>query len=347
MAGTPLILYQINGLVHSYENRKRVLAIDHWQMAAGGIIGLTGPNGSGKSTLLKLLGLVERPAGGTILFKGVKTDPFATGLRGRIALLTQEAYLLKRSIYKNIAYGLRIRGERRDEAARVAEAMALVGMPRDLFADRPWYALSGGESRRVALAARLVLRPEVLLLDEPTASVDDASARLMKEAVLHAHRHWGTSLIIASHDSPWLQEVCSDMLHLYRGRLLGRSRKTLLYGPWQEFGERQVCMPLGGGQVFVALKPPAGEVPSVAAVDPDRLSIAPPGDRPPVGFFIEGVLDSLSFDKPTAGIEASVVVGGASFKIALSPMRLSSGELIPGRKVRVAYRPDEVEWLLR
>jgi tungstate transport system ATP-binding protein len=338
-------LYRIERLAHAYKGGAPVLAIDHWQMAAGGIIGLTGPNGSGKSTLLKLLGLLERPAAGNIFFKGLKTDPFAAGLRGRIALLTQEAYLLKRTVYKNIAYGLRLRGQRADEDARVGEAMTLVGLPRERFADRPWFALSGGEGRRVALAARLALRPEVLLLDEPTASVDDLSAQLMKEAVLHAHRCWGTSLIIASHDAAWLQEVCSDRVHLYQGRLLGHSAKTMLYGPWEMWGEAHVRMPLSEGQHFVAARPPAGTTPGIAAVDPRSLSILATGDTSEKRFIIEGILDSLTLDKPTGGIEATVIAGRTSFKIFIAPDAIPPGGLIPGHTVTFAYRPIDVEWL--
>jgi tungstate transport system ATP-binding protein len=337
-------LYQIEGLVHSYNDTDLVLCIQHWQMAAGGITGLIGPNGSGKSTLLKMLGLVERPTQGTIYFKGEKANPFTSGLRGRIALLPQEAYLLKRSIYKNIAYGLRIRGERINESGRVGEALKLVGLPGKEFADRSWFALSGGEARRVALAARLALHPEVLLLDEPTASVDDASAQLMKEAVLHAHRHWGTSLIIASHDSHWLQEVCSDLVHLFKGRLLGQSNRTLLHGPWKERNEQQVYMQLGDGQTFVVRKPPTSSHASAVAVDSKHLALLGVGKHHAGPFCIEGLLVSLSLNKQSGGVEAVVSVGRTSFKVNIHPNILSEGRFVPGSKVKITYDPEAVEW---
>jgi tungstate transport system ATP-binding protein len=337
-------LYQVDRLVHFYKGGEPVLSIDHWHMDAGGVIGLTGPNGSGKSTLLKLLGLIERPSQGSIFFKGIQTEPFAAGLRGRIALLTQDAYLLKRNVFNNIAYGLRIRGKRADEAVRVAEAMKLVGLSGDRFAGRLWFALSGGEARRVALAARLALHPEVLLLDEPTASVDDTSAQLMKEAVLHAHRSWGTTLIIASHDMPWLQEFCNDMVHLYQGRLLGRSRKTLLYGPWEKWSDQHVCMQLSEGKLFVAARPPAGETPGIAAIDPRNVTITARAEPSAEKFIIEGILDSLALDKQSSGIEATVIAGRISFKLQVTQEDLPSG-LIPGRRVTIAYRPADVEWL--
>jgi tungstate transport system ATP-binding protein len=341
-----MILYQIDHLVHSYNKGAPVLSIDHWTVTAGGITGLIGPNGSGKSTLLKLLGLIESPRCGEILFEGQKTAPFARGLRNRITLLPQVTGLLQRSIYHNIAYGLRIRKDRRDEAARVREAMALVGLTPDRFAgDRPWFALSGGEAHRVALAARLVLRPQVLLLDEPTTSVDDASAQLMKEAVLHAHRQWGTSLIIASHDTQWLQDVCDSTVHLFKGRLLGERAHTLLHGPWQDLDDRHVCTQLTDERVFVASKPPAEKSSPIAAIDPIHLSLFLGQQLPDGQRSIDGLLVSLALDKQASGIEAAVLVGQILFKVQMTADAASSAGLIPGRMVSLTYDPEAVQWL--
>ena len=115
--------------------------------------------------------------------------------------------------------------------ARVHEALAWVGLNSRDFADRPWYALSGGEAQRVALASRLILKPDVLLLDEPTANVDAMSAQLIKDAALKARQEWGTTLIIASHDWQWLHEVADSTLHLFKGRFLGPGRKTSSSAP--------------------------------------------------------------------------------------------------------------------
>lgn len=340
-----MTLYQVDHLVHAYGNMAPVLSIDHWRVPARGTTGLIGPNGSGKSTLLKLLGLVERPTRGEILFEGQKADPFARGLRHRIALLPQETYLLQRSIYQNIAYGLRIRADRNDEAARVREAMVLVGLSPERFAaERPWFALSGGEARRVALAARLVLRPRVLLLDEPTTSVDDASAQIMKAAVLHAHRKWGTSLLIASHDTQWLRGVCDNTAHLFNGRLLGPRRHTLLYGPWQVLDDRHVCMQLADGQAYVANKPPVQRNSGMAAVDPRHLSIVS-GEPAPGKRSIQGELASVALDRPSGSIEAAILVGHTTFQIRTSAEAATSANLIPGRLVSIAYDPGDVRWL--
>ena len=141
---------------------------------------------------------------------------------------------MKRSVFNNVAYGLRLRGEGGDVVDRVYEALSLVGLNSEDFARRPWYALSGGETQRVALAARLALKPKVLLLDEPTASVDSASAQLIKEASIRACQDLGTTLIVASHDWQWLYEICDDILHLFRGKISGTGRETIIFSPWQQ-----------------------------------------------------------------------------------------------------------------
>ncbi len=102
-------IFEIRSLNHSYAG-KTVLAIEHLKVQPASIIGLIGPNGSGKSSLLRLLGLIERPTQGEILFNGRRVEPFSDEARFRITLLPQEPFLLKRSVLNNVSYGLKLRG---------------------------------------------------------------------------------------------------------------------------------------------------------------------------------------------------------------------------------------------
>ena len=232
-------LYAIRGLTHVYRG-KPVLSIDRLDLPRGGIIGVIGPNGSGKSTFLRLAGFVERPTAGEVLFDGKPAGPFAPEVRNRVTLLPQEPFLMKRTVLNNVAYGLRIRKANDHLADRVDKALSYVGLDGKDFAQRPSYALSGGEAQRVALAARLILKPEVLLMDEPTASIDALSAQLIKDAVLKARRDWGTTLIVASHDWQWLYGICDTVFHLLKGRFLGTGRENVLFGPVGACRERAV-----------------------------------------------------------------------------------------------------------
>ena len=198
---------------------REVLRVDHLTLYEREIIGLVGPNGSGKSTLLAILCLLEPPARGRVLLDGREWD-FSRSVPKDVTMLDQSPLLLKRSVQDNVAYGLRLRkipeAKRR---IRIATALRMVGLAPEFFASRSWMELSGGEAQRVSLAARLALRPRVLLLDEPTASLDEESAATVQQAVLQAREGWGTTLVIASHDFDWLGSVADRTVRLRRGRV--------------------------------------------------------------------------------------------------------------------------------
>ncbi|MEG2172268.1 MAG: ABC transporter ATP-binding protein [Desulfovibrionaceae bacterium] len=202
------LLYEVHNLERRYGERV-ALRLNAFCVERGHIVALTGPNGAGKSTLLRLLAFLEQPDAGTIEFWGTaQATP-----RHEATLLLQEPYLLKRSVLENVAYGLRVRGDTQNESERVSEALEQVGFKPEPILHRQWWALSGGEKQRVALAARLIVRPLALLLDEPTASVDTRSARAIHAAVNRAARE-GTTVIVASHDNTWLNTLCAESLCL-------------------------------------------------------------------------------------------------------------------------------------
>lgn len=212
---TPTISLKSVRQIHS---GRTVLSIDDLSIHPGDIIGLAGPNGSGKSTLLRMLAFLDAPAEGTIFFLGNPTGISPSAVHRQVTLLVQEPYLLKRTVHANIAYGLKVRNKS-DITTKVHNALVEVGLNPDSFSDRQWFELSGGEAQRVALAARLVLKPKVLLMDEPTASLDVQSAKLIREAALNARERNGTSLVIASHDHTWLDEVSDKTIYLENGEI--------------------------------------------------------------------------------------------------------------------------------
>ncbi len=212
-------LYRLTDIRQIYNDRL-ALEIPRLDIAQGLITGLAGHNGSGKSTLLRILAFLEHPATGSVHYQGrLCREQDLPGLRREVTLLTQEPYLLKRSVAAIVGYGLKLRG-RAAPPALVHEALHMVGLAPERFAGRSWQELSGGEAQRVALAQRLVLRPRVLLLDEPTASLDRESAERVMAAALTARDAWHTSLVIVSHDHRWLRAVCDRMLQLEFGRLV-------------------------------------------------------------------------------------------------------------------------------
>ncbi|NDV20027.1 ATP-binding cassette domain-containing protein [Pseudodesulfovibrio sp. JC047] len=215
---TPVISFHAVKQVFS---GRQVLHIDSLEIEQGAIIGLAGPNGSGKSTLLRLLAFLDAPTSGTIAFMGNETSNTPGPVHRQVTLLVQEPYLLKRTVHANVAYGLKVR-KKSDMTTKVHNALTQVGLAPESFASRQWFELSGGEAQRVALAARLVLKPKVLLMDEPTASLDTQSATRIREAALKARTDNGTSLVVASHDLNWLDKVSDRIIYLDHGSIVER-----------------------------------------------------------------------------------------------------------------------------
>lgn len=211
-------LYELKEVGQVYGLRQ-VLDVNHLRIESGSITGLVGPNGSGKSTLMRILAFVEAPAAGKIFFQGRRLSEVDLEMRRQVTMLFQEPYLLKRSVQGNVAYVLNVRNIT-NTRPRVHQALKQVGLDPEHFANRSWRELSGGEAQRVALAARLVLKPRVLLLDEPTASVDRESSQLIQRAALDARNQWGATLIVISHHLNWLRRVADQILTMDYGRLI-------------------------------------------------------------------------------------------------------------------------------
>lgn len=337
-------MYQIKDIDHYYGD-KQVLSIEDVSIPSASIVGLIGPNGSGKSTLLKLLGFLEEPTYGAIFFKGQKVIPLSNDVRFRVTLLTQEPYLMRRSVFDNIAYGLKIRRDTKDIRKRVREALTQVGLEPENFIKRKWMALSGGEAQRVALAARLVLKPEVLLLDEPTASVDSHSARLIRKASLKAREEWGTTLVVATHDWQWLYETCDTVLHLLHGRLFESGLGCAVYGPWR-FGQKDMLQKeLEDGQVLIAPKPEEGK--HMVVLDPARLQIALPGKDPLLKWNINtlnGYVTRLFLERNGDTVQAAIKVAELVLTIRMERDKVEMLRLYPGKAVSISYDPQEIEW---
>ncbi len=188
-------------------------------MAAGSLNTIVGPNGSGKTTLMKLLSFLESPTEGKIAFKGQtveKGKQISRDIRRRVSLVMQDHYLFAGTVSYNIAYGLRVRRSPRpalDEATRVSlEAVGLVG-----FEKRKAQTLSGGESKRVAIARAIALRPEVLLLDEPTANIDKRSSELIEQVIV-GFKNEGRTVVMTTHDFSQAYRLGDSMLSLFAGK---------------------------------------------------------------------------------------------------------------------------------
>ena len=330
--------------IKKYHKRQLAVDIESLTISPASITGLIGPNGSGKSSLLRLLAFVDSPSEGSLLFKGRKVAPFDASVRFHVSLLPQEPYLLKRSVFDNIAYGLVLRGINRSRhAGAVADALSLVGLPAGEFSARSWYQLSGGEAQRVALAARLVLRPNVLLLDEPTASVDAASAQQIKASALKACREWGTTLIVASHDWQWVNEICGSVIPMFSGRVMENGSGNILFGPWRSGSDGGWEKVLEDGQTIRVSEPPSRVAAAVIPHDSISLSLDKPMLKPHE-HYLQGVLTVLALDPSGGFIQATLLIAGLSLTFRISSGYAQKQLLFPGQKVYVTYPISAVVW---
>jgi len=176
---------------------------------------IVGPNGAGKTSLLRLAMGLTRPSSGRVSWGG-QTDSKPL----RRAILFQRPVMLRRTVAANVAYALAQAGtQRHARAARIAALLERVGLS-DL-ARRPARKLSGGEQQRLALARALARDPEILLLDEPTASLDPAATRAVEQIVLMAAQS-GIKIVMASHDLGQVRRLAGDVIFLVRGALCER-----------------------------------------------------------------------------------------------------------------------------
>ncbi|MFZ3062672.1 MAG: ABC transporter ATP-binding protein, partial [Actinomycetota bacterium] len=215
---TPLL--ETENLVHSY-NEKNVLNISALRVDEGEIFALLGPTGAGKSTFLRVLNFLERPVEGVIKWRGkaVASLRDRLALRRKMAMAFQEPLLFNTSVFNNVAYGLRVRGfskgEIREEVGRTLRLFAI-----DRLAGRHVRQLSGGEAQRVALARALVIKPELLLLDEPLASLDPPTKDSLSQELLSILKKLGVTTVYVTHDQSEAFVMADRIGILDQGRLL-------------------------------------------------------------------------------------------------------------------------------
>jgi len=214
-------LLKVEHLHHSYGKAEILKNID-FGVERGEAFVTIGPTGSGKTTLLRLVSLLERPSSGNIYFDGHlvnNSERARLEIRRRMAVVSQKPAVFNASVFDNVAYGLKVRKEKgtglRSKVMYALETVGLAGYER-----RDARTLSGGETQRVALARAMVVEPELLLLDEPTANLDPVSTTHIEKLVTDVIKKSNMTVMMATHDMFQGQRLADRMGVLVAGEML-------------------------------------------------------------------------------------------------------------------------------
>ena len=298
------VRYRLENVVRSHREsatgqRVEALSVPELEVRAGEILAVVGANGSGKSTLVETMAFLHRPDSGRLLLDGV--DVWGTGrtlaARRRCPVLLQRPVLLRANVLENVMYGLRLRGiapaEARGRAERALEQVRLSS-----HALRGHRELSGGERQRVSLARLLALEADVMLLDEPTAHVDEANERLIEEVIRAAHGETSTTIIMATNKLAQASRLASRAVtlvagHLFEGLSLNHFNGRAI------LREERVTVELDGGGLL------AFPLAAVASADRDWTANGP--------VLVALAIDGARVRLGTASADAAELLGRAPF----------------------------------
>ena len=220
---------EARGLVYEAAGRRLIDGLD-LRVLPGALTAVLGPNGAGKSLLLRLLHGLLAPAAGQVLWAGRPAD---AAVRRRQAMVFQKPVLLRRSTAANLDYALRLT-ELPPAARRRRRAELLTLGNLDRLARIPARLLSGGEQQRLALVRALALEPEILFLDEPTASLDPAATLAIERLIADAHAR-GTAVVLVTHDRDQARRLADRVALVCRGRVVEEAPAAAFFaGPRTE-----------------------------------------------------------------------------------------------------------------
>jgi iron(III) transport system ATP-binding protein len=323
-------------------------------VSAGELFFLLGPSGCGKTTLLRMIAGFIEPTAGRILFDGKDVAPLPPNKRNTGMVFQSYALWPHMTVEANVSFGLGVRKISRDERTRrVAEALDTVRMGS--FANRKPNQLSGGQQQRVALARALVIRPDVLLLDEPLSNLDAKLRIELRSEIRRVCKQTGITAIYVTHDQKEALSIADRVAILDQGRVAQVGAPSELYRRPQtpfvaEFLGDTNLWPgtaLSSGSPITVVETPAGTLRSTSTrsgsvtvlirpeslrIEPDRTSGSLPGEVVEAVYLGELVQYSVA------------MVGGATARVA----SLNPREILPvGCKVFLEVAPEDVVLLDR
>lgn len=243
----------VENLTYTYSkglpNETRALEDVSFQLEPGEFAAVIGHTGSGKSTLMQQLNGLLRPDSGKITVGEVCiTDPSAkmTEVRRKVGLVFQypEYQLFEETVVKDVAFGPKQVGMTGEELDRVVEeSIRLTGLDYEEVKERSPFELSGGQKRRVAIAGVLAMKPEILILDEPTAGLDPSAHRDVLELIRRIHRKERMTILLVSHNMGDIAELADRVLVMNRGKLVMNGTPAEVFSRGEPLWEMGLGLP--------------------------------------------------------------------------------------------------------
>lgn len=245
------MLIEVDNVSHIYNDENNVTALKNINLDIdrGEFIGIVGHTGSGKSTLVQLFNGLIIPSSGTVKVNGKNITEEKTNLketRRHVGLVFQypEHQLFEETVFKDIAFGPKNLGLTDKEIEiRVKEVMGLVNLDYEEFKDRSPFNLSGGQQRRVAIAGVLALKPEVLVLDEPSAGLDPQGRKRLADLLRYLYNELDMTLILISHRMEEIAELSTRVIVMHNGEIVLDGSPKDVFAREQELHQLALDLP--------------------------------------------------------------------------------------------------------
>lgn len=333
------MLYGLKDILKAYDGRA-VLSLKSLSLEQGKIISLLGPNGAGKTTLLELLAFLSPPTSGEIWFREERVEfrsKRIITLRRKVSLVQQNPILFSTTVFNNIAFPLKIRKiPRKEREMQVNQLLEIVGM--SAFKQVKAHKLSGGETQRVAIAQALACIPEVILLDEPTSSVDIENAGIIERIIKDINLTKGISVLFTTHDMIQASRLSDQTVFVIDGRIADSIFENIFSGyvenPTNGYGDFVI-------QNGLKLKVKAGRSgPSRISIDPAGIQICQAESVEAQNNTFRGKLIQLTEERNR--IRALVDVG-IPINVLIAADAFNTFSLVIGEEVWLTCPPDKIE----
>ncbi len=333
--------YTLKDLRYRPPGSRFELELDNLELEVGKIVALVGPNGAGKTTLLHLLGLLQKPQGGTLEFFGKnpwngKEQVFEQ--RRQVTLVTHNPYLFHGSVFDNLVFGLKVRGVPesawKNQAEEVLDMVELAG-----FEEKPAAGLSAGQAQRVALARAIMVRPRVLLLDEPTANIDATMISRIEAMIAEVNRNLSATVVFSTHNFSQAFRLADQVIYLSDGRRVEYSHENYFSGKAESDGNSSWIEPRPGSKIVFPGKF-SGHV--TCLISPEKIEVLSGREADPkIPNQFSGRVTRLEMTGNNLALVR--VSGDLNFRVNLTMQELENKRISLSSSVLLRFSPEAVE----